>query len=69
MKFKFWFSLLAAIACLLMFLSIIFIPSVANFSKADFFRGFSLGIGPILLIASIYYYRQYQKEQRLSGKV
>jgi hypothetical protein len=69
MKFKFWFALIAAIACLIMFLSLTFIPSMKNLNQTDFFKGFSLGVGPVLFLSSIYYFRQYQKEQKLSGRV
>jgi phosphatidylserine synthase len=64
MKIKFIRAFVVVLVCIIIFLSTTFVPSIKILPKADFFEGFSMGAGAVALVASIYYFVQYKKQQK-----
>jgi multisubunit Na+/H+ antiporter MnhB subunit len=69
MKNKFIKAFVVVLVCLIIFLSTTFVPSVKILPRADFFQGFSIGAGAVTLIAMIYYFVQYKKQQKTIDQI
>jgi hypothetical protein len=69
MKIKFIGALVVVLVSIIIFLSATFAPSVRILPKADFFQGFSMGAGAVAIVASIYYFVQYKKQQKTIDQI
>ena len=69
MKIKFIRAFVVVLVCIIIFISTTFVPSVKILLRADFFQGFSMGAGMVALIASIYYFVQYKKQQKTIDQI
>jgi hypothetical protein len=69
MKIKFIRAFVVVLVCIIIFISTTFVSSVKILPRADFFQGFSMGAGMVALIASIYYFVKYKKQQKTIDQI